>query len=247
MAHMPDPDWYLDNVLVHADPGRYERVARGPVATWSAWWTSVAASRNPLVAAAARQGFVLSSRELASFGVSRQVARTAVRRGTWTAAGRGFVAPVAASDSTAAAARRRHAVAIAAAVAARPGHIASGRSAAVLHGLPTFAVPTSPELTKPDSAGPGRRHLSHVRAARLRPQQITTWFGVPVTTVARTLVDLGRHDRRDAIMAADAALREGLVTPREIDRSLAQAAGWPGVRQARDVLALADPRAESPL
>jgi hypothetical protein len=68
-----------------------------------------------------------------------------------------------------------------------------------------------------------------------------------VTSVARTLVDLARHDRRDAIMAVDAALREDLVTVAEIDLELTDAIGWPGVRQARAVLALADPRAESPL
>ena len=76
---------------------------------------------------------------------------------------------------------------------------------------------------------------------------VTTWFGAPVTTPARTLVDLARLNRRDGIMAADAALREGLLTAFAIDAELERAAGWPGVRQAREVLALADPLAESPL
>ena len=48
-------------------------------------------------------------------------------------------------------------------------------------------------------------------------------------------------------MAADAALHDGLVDRATIDRALVAAAGWPGVRQARAVLALADGRAESPL
>jgi very-short-patch-repair endonuclease len=48
-------------------------------------------------------------------------------------------------------------------------------------------------------------------------------------------------------MAADAALRERLVTREAIDAVLAAAAGWPGVRQARTVLALADQRGESAL
>jgi very-short-patch-repair endonuclease len=73
------------------------------------------------------------------------------------------------------------------------------------------------------------------------------WHGIWVTTVARTLVDLARHDRFDAIMAADAALREGLTSPAAIDAALALACGWPGVRRARRVLALASPLAESPL
>ena len=48
-------------------------------------------------------------------------------------------------------------------------------------------------------------------------------------------------------MAADAALREDLVDRDGIARALETAVGWPWVRQARAVLALADPRAESPL
>jgi very-short-patch-repair endonuclease len=247
VVHLPDPDWYLDNVLVHAEPGHYEPLPTGPVAAWSAWWSTLARSPDPLVVAAARQGFVLRADELIDLGISRQVARTAVRRGTWTAAARGFVAPFPPGDASWLATRRRQAVATAAAVASRPGHVASGRSAAVLHGLPTFAVPTMPELTRPDSTGPGRRDVAHVRSARLGPREITTWFGIPVTSVARTLVDLGRHDRRDAIMAVDAALREGLVSTRDIEVALGDARGWPGVRAARAVLAMADPRAESPL
>jgi very-short-patch-repair endonuclease len=81
----------------------------------------------------------------------------------------------------------------------------------------------------------------------LREDDQTEWFGIPVTTVARTLVDLGRHDRWDAIMAVDAALREELVDADAIGQALAGAVGWPGVRQAREVLALGDGRAESPL
>lgn len=76
---------------------------------------------------------------------------------------------------------------------------------------------------------------------------MTAWFGVAVTTVARTLVDLGRTDRFDALMAADAALREGLTDEDAIAAALRSAAGRWGVRRARDVLALADARAESPL
>jgi very-short-patch-repair endonuclease len=68
-----------------------------------------------------------------------------------------------------------------------------------------------------------------------------------VTTVARTVVDLARHDRYDAIAAADAALHEQLLRPAELDALLASAAGWPGIRQARALLALASDKPESPL
>jgi very-short-patch-repair endonuclease len=247
VTHFPDPDWYVANVLADAMPGRYESLPRGPVAAWCAFWRGREVAGEPFVAAAARQGFVLSIAGLPSLGVSRQNARSAMRRGEWTRAGRGFVAPVAIPGATPAAERKRHAVASAAAALSRRGEVVSGRSAAVLHGLPTFAVPTVPELTARRSVGLGSRGVSHVYGAGLDDADVARWYGIPVTTVPRTLVDLARHDRRDAIMAADAALREGLLSRAAIDAALVDAVGWCGVRQARVVLALASPLAESPL
>lgn len=117
-----------------------------------------------------------------------------------------------------------------------------------MHGLPTFKVPDRPELTDSKSVGLGRRrNASHIYGATLPAQDRMWWFGCPATTIARTLVDLARHDRWDAIMAADAALHQSLVGRQAIARALAEAAGWPGVRQARAVLALASHTAESPL
>jgi len=144
-------------------------------------------------------------------------------------------------------ARARHAVLAAAAALGRPGHVVSGRSAAILHGLPTFAGPDVPELTGPPDATPGRRDNRHVRTAGISTTDVTSWFGVELTTPARTLVDLGRHDRRDAIMAMDAAWREGLVAPTQVEAALGDALRWPGIRQAREIWSLASPLAESPL
>ncbi|MFN2560382.1 MAG: endonuclease domain-containing protein [Jatrophihabitans sp.] len=123
----------------------------------------------------------------------------------------------------------------------------SGRSAAVLHGLPTFAVPPLPVLTSREPVGLGHRGTTTVRLAGLRDDDVTTWFGVPVTSVARTVVDLARHDRVDGVMAGDAALHEQLVETSALDAALATARGWPGIRRARSVLALASPLSESPL
>jgi very-short-patch-repair endonuclease len=244
MLELPDPEWYLDNVLIHASPGD-DSLHLGPAAQWTAWWAEQ--SRNEL--AQFGSGFVLSPGERAAAGVSRQTARTRVRKGEWVNSGYGFVAPMdIADDRSFVVARRRHALRATAAARRRPGHSVSGRSAAILHGLPTFRVPLRPELTEPYAValGPGRG-TSHVFSADLTADDQIDWFGVPATSVPRTVVDLARHDRWDAIMAADAALHEGLVDVAAIDRALAGAVGWPGVRQAREVLALADARAESPL
>jgi very-short-patch-repair endonuclease len=250
MGVLPDPDRYLDHVLVHVEPGG-GRVDPGPVATWQAWWSQQVAdesSWSSLIGAAAAKGFVLSAGDLADAGVSRQRMRTLVRRGTWFAAGYGVVSPV---DVRGAdrhlVARRRHALVAAAGAGRRPGHVVSCRSAAILQGLPVLHVPDRPELNAPEAPRAGRRAPAHVHAAGLGAGDVTTWFGVLVTTVARTLVDLARHDRRDAIMAADAALRADAADRPAIEAALARAAGWPGVRQAREVLAEATPLAESPL
>jgi very-short-patch-repair endonuclease len=210
------------------------------VADWQEWWAEIAATAPP--------GLVLSSAELRATGTTRQRVRTLVRRGTWTLCGYGYVAPFDVRDARPhVTGRRLHALASAAAVRRRPDHAMSGRSAAVVHGLPTLRCPQHVELTEAKSRDAGRRQPVHVRAAGLRPNEITSWFGLPILTPSRTLVDLGRHDRRDAIMAADAALAADLVRVDEVDAALALARGWPGVRQARAVLALASRRAESPL
>jgi hypothetical protein len=123
----------------------------------------------------------------------------------------------------------------------------SGRSAAVLHGPPTLHVPVRAELTAPGPAGLGRNSSSHSFGAALDDRSVEHWFGVRVTDRARTVIDLARHDRRDGLMAADAALYERLVTRSALDRALVDAVGWPGVRQARFVVEFASPLGESPL
>jgi hypothetical protein len=86
-----------------------------------------------------------------------------------------------------------------------------------------------------------------VRGAGLDEGDVVAWFGLAVTAVARTIMDLARLDRRAGLVAADAALRERLVSKSELAVAAEQCAGWPGARAARDVAALASPLAESPL
>jgi len=220
-----------------------------PAARWQAWWHARPSDTDVLVAAR-RQGFVVGAAELRDLGISRSATRTALRRGRWWSPAIGTVCPLnlaADTDDEHLVLRRRHAVMSSAAVLKRPDHIVAARSAAIVHGLPTLFVPDRAELAAVNHNGLGRRNPAHSYGAALYAYSVAAWHGVLVTAVARTLVDLARHDRRDAIMAADAALREELVTRAQIECELPDAIGWPGVRQAREVLALADPRAESPL
>jgi len=79
----------------------------------------------------------------------------------------------------------------------------------------------------------GQRGAAHVYAAGCPADANTTsWFGVPVMTVERAIVDLARHNRRDGLMAADAALHEQLTTSARLEATLQTAVRWPGVRAA---------------
>lgn len=143
------------------------------------------------------------------------------------------------------------------------------RSAAVLWKLcaplpPVLGDPPQPEHARPariDDATPPVRHLVelisadrcrrsfrwgvHVRPATLPVADVTVLDCLPVTTIERTVVDLARElSRRDAVMVADSALRRGASADRM--REIAdECRVWRGGRQALEVVAFADGRAES--
>ena len=248
------------------NPGANLVVARGKSEEWAHWWRLQALAcrhGDPVERLAARQGFVLTRAHARACGLTDAAIRRRVRRGVWWVPRRGVLAVVAIPEPTTGdyssiklAERRRLALACTAAARAKPGQTISGNCAAVLYGLALWRDPVEPQLTTAPAlrASPvtpsitqGRRAAALVRAATLRPAEIDAWFGAPITTRARTLVDLARHSRRDGLIAADAALHEGLVRSADIDRALVLARGWPGVRRARRVLARASPLAESPL
>ena len=82
----------------------------------------------------------------------------------------------------------------------------------------------------------------------MHPDDIVLIDSIPVTSVARTLIDLGRHHTTACSVAAiDHALHNGLVTMAEIEESLLRCWNWPRIRRAQRAVRLADARAESPL
>jgi very-short-patch-repair endonuclease len=245
---LPDPEWYFEHVLQDAEPGRSGRVARGAAQRWQEWWRAAAVG-EPIVRLAASQGFVVTVEQAAEYGYGRRRIATAIRRGRWTGCGcRGVVAPLVVTDDDQFVTRRRkHTLACAAAALKRSAHVVSGRSAAIMQGLPTIGIPSRPELTGPLDQVVGRRPTAHVFAAGLPKEEHTRWFGVSVTEPTRTVLDVARHDRREGVVVADAALRERLASRTDLERSLDTATGWPWVRRARWVVRFADARAESPL
>src|SRR5579875_501484 len=243
-----DSDEYVRHILADAQAGRTDAQV-SPILAWQRWWRErwQEGADDPVAAVARDQGFVLSTAQAAALGLTANDIRREVRRGRLYVPARGVLTPIdVASDDERLTGRRQAALAATAAALRRPGQVITGRSGAVLHGLPIFAMPDRPQLTARQSATLGRRPRTQVYSAQLPPRDIVSWFGASTATAQRILVDLARHDRRDAIMAADAALRAGLVTRAQLALPVTDAFGWPYSRQARDLLALADPRAESP-
>jgi very-short-patch-repair endonuclease len=79
----------------------------------------------------------------------------------------------------------------------------------------------------------------------LPPEHIAIDLGVPITSAARTTVDLMREGTiTDALIAADGALHLG-VTHEELEHVVAFCSSWVGGHQATEVLNFADGRAES--
>lgn len=88
----------------------------------------------------------------------------------------------------------------------------------------------------------------HLHRAALRESEAVRLGNVWVTRPATSLVELARERGiEDGIVAADAVLRRRLATSADLEQALARSAGRPGIRVARRVVELADPRSESPL
>jgi hypothetical protein len=138
------------------------------------------------------------------------------------------------------------------ALALNPFTVVCDRTAAWLYGievmdfreldlpprLETYALRGHSRTGRPECNG-GQRDLL--------PEDIR-WIGdVPVTTPLRTCMDLGcKLSRRRALAVLDAFMREFGITREEMMRMLPRYFRRRGVIQLRELIALADPRAESP-
>ena len=128
------------------------------------------------------------------------------------------------------------------------GSVVSHRSAALVHGLPLFGpLPDRPDLTvAPRTTGDVAQ--AHLRRATLRDHDVAVVDGVPVTSVARTLVDLARWcGAETAVVAADYALNHQLVDQDALWDAVDLAKRWPRGQRIAAVLRLVDGRSESPL
>jgi Transcriptional regulator, AbiEi antitoxin/Protein of unknown function (DUF559) len=183
---------------------------------------------------AGRQHGVVSLAQLADAGLSPRAARHRVHTGRLHRVHPGVFAvghPVLGADG------RR----LAAVLACGSGAVLSHRSAAAAWGLrPTSRV--LHEVTVPRTAGTGPAGVEAHRARRMSPDDVTVLRAIPITSVARTLVDLA------GVLAAHAlerAVHEAgilrLFDVRALEAAIARAPNRRGVGTLRAVLAEPDP------
>jgi very-short-patch-repair endonuclease len=128
---------------------------------------------------------------------------------------------------------------------------ASHQTAAHLWGIPILGRPDQRvHLTRT------RRHQGTMRDypdlvvhhAALPADHRTHLTQVPVTTAARTVVDLARSGPfRAGLVVADGALHLRLCDRDSLTTTIEDCTGWPGVRRARAVAEFADSASASPL
>jgi predicted transcriptional regulator of viral defense system len=200
-------------------------------------------------------GGVASTRELSAAGVSTRFLKRLTRRGIVVRTRRGTYAmgTLAKAEAVRANPARLHALRAATAIAAtKSDWVISHHSAAILHGLDLLG--RRPDkliaVTTPKRGSGNWSTYQGVRlhAARVPAAQVTRRFGVPCTSVARTVVDLARCSPFiQGVVVADSALHAGKTTRSKLDEVLAQCARWPGIQEARRVVEFSDGRSESVL
>jgi hypothetical protein len=130
----------------------------------------------------------------------------------------------------------------AALAAVRDGAALAGLTAALHWDLPLTGMPDE-ILLRGLAKG---RYADGVRGIHGDAEYVV-WNGARVTTPAWTVIDCARLlSRRDGLIAADAALHEGLCTLDDLQTTLASAGPLHGISRARWVVANADPASESP-
>ncbi|WP_051399914.1 CarB family protein [Haloechinothrix halophila] len=169
---------------------------------------------------------------------------------TWVAVRHGVYVPASTLAAVANDPQRKHALEVSALLLALGrGAVGAGPSAAQILGLDTLDEPAELAVLVNGRAMRGERRDGYViRRATLPDEHRTTRHGVPITTAARTIVDLAREwPLVNAVVATDSTLRTARTSLPELHTVLADCAGWPGIQHAARVVDLADPDCESAL
>jgi hypothetical protein len=127
-----------------------------------------------------------------------------------------------------------------------PGSVFSGLTAARLHGIADKGSPI--ELTLPPDVSVHARAGLSLRTVALDPCDVITCGPLPVTTPLRTCFDLACSlPLVEAVAALDTALHREYVALPKLRAYVAGRGGVRGIAQARRVVELVEPDAESPM
>jgi putative AbiEi antitoxin of type IV toxin-antitoxin system len=175
---------------------------------------------------ARRQHGLVTRKQLLDAGISKEEIRRRIQKGALLVVHRGVYRVGHKAPSI-------EARFLAAVLACGDGAVLSGHAAGYLWGLIKGTAPP-PEVTSPK-----RRKVRGVRTRHARRGEIeaTTWRGIPITTVPRTLVDLSSLLPFDDL--ARACHEAGVLhrtTPRQVEKVVRKRPNTPGAKQLREVM-----------
>ncbi|MGY1748879.1 DUF559 domain-containing protein [Modestobacter sp. SYSU DS0511] len=132
---------------------------------------------------------------------------------------------------------------------APPGAVISHHTAARLWRIeiPLASPSRVAQLTVPAGSRARNRADRRLHRAPLPPEDVARWWGMPVTTPARTWRDLAAELKPAALLAVTDQLLDVLCRPAELQAALQRRPTGRGAARARQVLPVADPRVDSPM
>jgi predicted transcriptional regulator of viral defense system len=215
---------------------------------------TVATMSANIVPDTGRLAGIITHAELAKAGLTKSKVNVLVGRGTLTRADRGIYARPDQVRQLTSTQQGKAALRVAAATAViGPESVGSHADAALIHGIALLTQP-DPKLisiSRPTDAPRTRtteRPFIRLRISDIPEDHRTTRHGVPLTTPARTVIDIARTTSlREGIVAADSALHQKLTTKNELYAVIDRCARWPGIAQARRAVDFSDALSESPL
>ena len=194
---------------------------------------------------------ITTAAKLDQAGISPAAIRARLKRGDLLRLGTGFYATREMAAQVQWHPLGDRLLAVAVALAGRgPKAMASYQTAALIHGLDLLDRPTATvTVTRLPGTGSSQgRPGVVIKPARVPPGQAATRYGLPVTSVARTVVDIARSSAfRAGVVTADSALRLKLTTKDELRAVLATCRQRPGSVRAAEVIEFADKLSESAL
>jgi hypothetical protein len=193
--------------------------------------------------------FVTAGRMRANGKSGTQIG-TLIRNGVLIPVGRGIYVSRAVARQFSAVPNGDHVLRAAAAVVHNgPDCAVSHQSAALLHNIALLADQVAEvTITTARGARRGRRHGLHTYASAMPASHVARKFGLPVTSPARTVIDLARSlTFADGVVAADSALHQGLTTAAELWQVADECRARRGGDTAYRVTHFANGLAESPL